>query len=138
MGWGGRQHSCTISVLYKMRYVSFLLVHIHGNSAKPITTTTSSKLRLYSIYLSITFTRQTGNNRDTEHTIGPTGSPAGGGGTRQQKYGKRAHVWRVFQSHKLRNTFNIKPNSFVWIQLLLFFFFFFNSTGMSPFHFRLK
>lgn len=39
-----RQHSCTIYVRYKMRYVSFLLVHIHGNSAKPNTTTTLSKL----------------------------------------------------------------------------------------------
>lgn len=72
----GGGHSCTIYVLYKMRYVSFLLVHIHGYSAKPITTTTLSKLLLYSIYLTITFTRHTGNDRDTEHTIGLTGSPA--------------------------------------------------------------
>lgn len=65
------------NVLYKMRYVSFLLVHIHGNSAKPNTTTILSKLLLYSIYLTttITFTRHTGNDRDTKHTVCLTGSP---------------------------------------------------------------
>lgn len=127
-----------------MRYVSFLLVHIYGNSAKPNTSTTWSKLLLYSIYLTITFTRQTGNNRDTKHTIWLSASPTVKQTTKKIRTvntgrdSKQVYVWLCVTLtfiHTYSKTVSISNQTtlsgFIAVP-------FFNSTGMSQFHFRLK